>query len=657
LLPGELESSNASDLTVRLSNGSKIYGYSADRPDRLRGANLSGAWLDEIASMVHADDLWGESLMPALRIGDNPQVVVTTTPRPIKILRELLARDDGSVRVIRGSTWDNAKNLSRTALENLRIRYENTRLGRQELEGELLTDIEGALWSRDQLDDSRVDRLDQAPEMVRIVVGVDPAVTSGEKADSTGIVVVGRDREGHLYVLEDATMKGSPHACMTRAVTAYHRWHADRIVGEVNNGGDYIEHVLRTVDANVAYKSVRATRGKTIRAEPIAALWEQGRAHLVGVMANLEDQMCSFTQDSTESPDNLDACFVGETPVLTARGEVPIESVAVGEFVWTRVGWKPVVRSGRTRRDAEVMTVELSDGRALTGTPDHRIWTGNGWARLDALVCGDILDGWSNTPYLSNSTVSCTNATLVGNSTRTRDGKYPLAGTSITSITTRSTTNPRTLSYSRRPRINSGTPTSTPMSSAMRCVPTPDGSVLCQSHGMPVRKDAPGIAHTVNAPGKVGSTSPASVSAAGRNIAARSVSPGGLGTVPGRASTASTISPAAISDGFRARCAVPSFGSPSTDRIPSRAAVSVRGCYVEPVRRDVYDLMVADQHEFVAAGVLVHNCVWAATELQMGGSAMVFLSSISKMCPSCDLPNSRRATHCRICGHSLAAAA
>jgi phage terminase large subunit-like protein len=304
LLPGELESCNASDLTVRLTNGSKIYGYSADRPDRLRGANLSGAWIDELASMAHADDLWGESLMPALRIGERPQVVVTTTPRPVKLLRELLARTDGSVRVIRGKTWDNAANLSRVALAELKARYEGTRMGRQELEGELLDDVEGALWNRDLLDETRVDK---APPLVRIVVGVDPAVTSGEKSDFTGIVVAGRSADGHLYVLEDGTMKGSPRSCMSKAVSLYNQWHADRIVGEVNNGGDYIEQVLRTVDPNAPYRSVRATRGKSVRAEPISALWEQGRGHIVGSLPLLEDQMCAFTPDSTESPDNMDA--------------------------------------------------------------------------------------------------------------------------------------------------------------------------------------------------------------------------------------------------------------------------------------------------------------------------------------------------------------
>lgn len=303
LLPGELEGMNVSNLQVRLTNGSRIYGYSADRPDRLRGSNLSGAWVDEAAAMPLVEQLFADALFPALRIGQNPRVLITTTPRPIPFLKNLLATDDGSVAVVRGSTWDNAANLSKSALARMRAMYEGTRRGLQELEGLLLDDVDGALWTREVLESTRVLK---APSLVRIVVGIDPAVTSGEKSDYTGIVVAGRCADGHLYILEDASLKGTPHACMQKAVNAYTRWHADRIVGEVNNGGDYIESLLRTVDANVPYRSVRATRGKLKRAEPISALWEQGRGHIVGVSAELEDEMCAHTPDSVSDPRNDD---------------------------------------------------------------------------------------------------------------------------------------------------------------------------------------------------------------------------------------------------------------------------------------------------------------------------------------------------------------
>lgn len=279
-------------LSVAPSLDSDVYDLTVEDAHEYYAGGVLVHNCDELAAMVHADELMGEALMPALRIGERPRVLITTTPRPVKIIKELVARTDGSVVVVRGSTWDNAKNLSKTALDALRARYEGTRMGRQELEAEILEDAEGALWTRDLLDASRVDA---APHLARIVVAVDPAVTSGEKSDYTGIIVAGKSADGDLYVLEDLTMKGSPHACMVKAVDAYNRWQADRLVAEVNNGADYIESVLRTVDPNVAYGKVRASRGKTVRAEPVASLWEQGRGHIVGVMPALEDQLCAFT--------------------------------------------------------------------------------------------------------------------------------------------------------------------------------------------------------------------------------------------------------------------------------------------------------------------------------------------------------------------------
>lgn len=255
---------------------------------------------DEMAVYANPDELFSEALMPALRIGESPRLVITTTPRPIPFLRSLVARDDGSVVVIKGSTWDNAANLSKTALAELRTRYEGTRTGRQELLGELLSEIAGAFWSLKLIEDTRVK---DAPALARIVVAMDPATTSGEKSDQTGIIVAGRGMDGHLYVLEDLSMKASPHACMATVVKAYHRWQADKIVAETNNGGDYLENVLRSVDENAAYTTVRATRGKSVRAEPISSLWEQGRAHIVGCLPDLEDQMAACTPPDANGKD------------------------------------------------------------------------------------------------------------------------------------------------------------------------------------------------------------------------------------------------------------------------------------------------------------------------------------------------------------------
>lgn len=294
------------ELQITLINGSIIYGYSADQPERLRGANLAGAWCDELCAWRYPD-AWYAGLVPAVRIGEESRIVVTTTPRPTALVRDLVSRQDGSVYITKGSTWENSSNLSTAALEELQRRYSGTRLGRQELEGELLEDIEGALWSIDDIDATRV-LYSEVPDLLRVVVAVDPAVTSGEDADETGIIVVGEADGGHGYVLADYTMRGTPNACMTRAIKAYRDHMADRIVGEVNNGGDYIGSVLHAIDPDVPYTSVRASRGKAVRAEPVSALYEQHRMHHVSVLTELEQQMVTWVPDlDAKSPDRVDA--------------------------------------------------------------------------------------------------------------------------------------------------------------------------------------------------------------------------------------------------------------------------------------------------------------------------------------------------------------
>lgn len=297
-----LASYNRSIGEILLVNGSRIKLFSATEPDRLRGPQHDGAWCDELAAYRYPD-VWNQ-LQFGLRLGDHPRVVVTTTPRPTKLVKELAERADGSVAMTRGSTFDNAKNLAPSALADLKLRYEGTRLGRQELYGEIVDDVEGALWSRDMIENSRVT---ETPTLIRIVVAIDPAVTSGENSDSTGIAVVGISADGQYYLLEDLTTRTAPTSWARIAVDAYHRHKADRIVGETNNGGDMIELLLRQVDPTVSYRKVTATRGKIVRAEPVAALYEQGRAHHVGMFAELEDQLCNYTIDSTDSPDRMDA--------------------------------------------------------------------------------------------------------------------------------------------------------------------------------------------------------------------------------------------------------------------------------------------------------------------------------------------------------------
>jgi phage terminase large subunit-like protein len=287
---------------IILTNGSKIKLFSAEEPDRLRGPQHHGAWCDELAAWEDPD-AW-DQLMFGLRLGDRPRTVVTTTPRPVALLKNLINRD--TTYITRGNTFENAKNLAATALLELQARYAGTRLGRQELEGELLEDVEGALWSRSWIENTRI-KTEQLPSLYRIVVAIDPAVTSGEDSDETGIVIAGATNDGHFYVLEDATMKGTPDSWGKRAVQGYKDWKADRIVAEVNNGGDMVVMVLQQVDKFVPVTKVHATRGKRMRAEPISALYEQGRVHHVGSFTKLEDQMVSWTPESNDSPDRLDA--------------------------------------------------------------------------------------------------------------------------------------------------------------------------------------------------------------------------------------------------------------------------------------------------------------------------------------------------------------
>jgi phage terminase large subunit-like protein len=288
---------------LRWPNGAIATTYSGDEPDQLRGPQHDAAWADEPAKWRYPQQAW-DNLQLGLRLGPDPRIVATTTPRPIPWLVNLL-KDPMTVQT-RGSTYDNEFNLPPNYIQRVRAKYEGTRLGRQEVYAEVLEDVPGALWSRELVEASR--RSCVPCQLVRIVVAIDPAVTAGEEADETGIIVAGLGEDGRGYLLQDCSGRLSPAGWAQQAVHAYHHYGADRIVGETNNGGDLIEQVLRTVDPNVAYKSVHASRGKYLRAEPIAALYEQRRIHHVGLFGELEDQMCSFVPGVCKSStDRLDA--------------------------------------------------------------------------------------------------------------------------------------------------------------------------------------------------------------------------------------------------------------------------------------------------------------------------------------------------------------
>lgn len=299
------------------SGGAIATVFSADEPERLRGPQHDLAWCDELAAWRYPE-AW-DMLMFGLRLGEDPRAVVTTTPRPTRLIRSLIA--DPKVRVTRGRTADNRANLAPAFLDQIVRRYEGTRLGRQELDAELLDDMPGALWQRGVVEAARVGA---APELSRIVVAIDPAAASNDGADETGIVVAGRDASGHGFVLADASGRYAPAEWARTAITAYRAHHADRIVAEINNGGEMVEATLRTIDPDVPFAAVRAARGKSARAEPVAALYEQGRVHHVGAFPALEDQMCAFTSDFDRaaagySPDRVDALVWALTELMVER--------------------------------------------------------------------------------------------------------------------------------------------------------------------------------------------------------------------------------------------------------------------------------------------------------------------------------------------------
>lgn len=256
-----------------------------------------------------------DQLMFGLRLqhyGMVPQAIVTTTPRPTPIIRQIM-KDRGTF-LTTGNTFENEENLAPNALRKLKEKYEGTRLGRQELFAELLEDVEGALWKRKTLEDCRVTVY---PAMKRIVVAVDPSATKSETADEVGIIVAGLGVNDHCYIFEDLSATLSPDETCIKAINAYTLWEADRIVAEANNGGDWIETLLRTRKRNVAYKKLHASRGKQARAEPVAALYEQKRVHHVGMLAVAEDELCTWEPNlGMASPNRLDAIVWAVTELM-----------------------------------------------------------------------------------------------------------------------------------------------------------------------------------------------------------------------------------------------------------------------------------------------------------------------------------------------------
>ncbi len=327
----------ASNRRVTWPNGAYATIYSDEEPEQLRGFSGLRAWLDEFGKYRYPKETW-DNLQFGMReaSADRPRQLITTTPRPLAILKQI-ERMPGTITVV-GSSYENRSNLDPNWFEQTIQAYEGSRFGRQEIHAEILEDVPGALWVRRNLDENRRSK---APDLVRIVVGVDPAVTSSEGSNETGIIVVGIGNDGRGYVLDDWSMRGSPDEWARMAVAAYRRYEADKIVAEVNQGGDMVEATLRSVEPSVPVLKVRASRGKYIRAEPISALYEQGRISHVGTFDKLEDQMTSFTPETAAdrkdgySPDRVDALVWAATelfPQITRRVDASDDGSPIGAY-------------------------------------------------------------------------------------------------------------------------------------------------------------------------------------------------------------------------------------------------------------------------------------------------------------------------------------
>lgn len=350
---------NRGEVILRLGNGTEVRGFSSERPDRLRGPELDGVWMEELSSWDDAshgdamDTTWSNALLALRgeRLGD-PQGVITSTPKANKLTRHVAGLEaSGTVVMVRGSSYENRENLPEAWWRTVVAPLEGTRTGRQEIEAELLEDVEGALWTRAMIDAVRLTmstgwqkdesvRNEWGAKMQKLVVAVDPNTTSGESADAAGIVVVGLGFDRLGYVLDDRTQRGGPKAWAAASADAYHDWDADRIVAESNNGGEMVELTIKGYDPTVPVRLVTASRGKRTRAEPIAALYVTDEEHdkhstirHVGVFPELEEEMVTWTP-ADESPNRMDALVWGMTdmkiwqpPVAygsgVARGDIP----------------------------------------------------------------------------------------------------------------------------------------------------------------------------------------------------------------------------------------------------------------------------------------------------------------------------------------------
>jgi len=337
-------------------NGTIATIYSSEDYEELRGPQHHWAWADEPAKWRNVSDTW-KQLRFGLRLGANPQVCLTTTPRPIQIIRDLLK--EPRCVVTRGTTYENLANLS-PMYRSIISEYEGTRLGRQELNAEVLDDVPGALWTYGLLDKYRLTALPPGVDLARVVCAIDPSAT--EDGAEAGIIIAGKGTDGRGYLLQDATMRGRPEAWAKRAVEALRSWNGDRIVAEVNNGGAMVEAVIKAYDRSVPYKELHASRGKITRAEPISTLYERGLISHVGSFPELEDQQCTYDPETAKvSPDRMDAAVWAFTE-LFGKSIVTAEQLSAATEANEAIAAERTADRGQSNSGFSVGTLRSSAG-------------------------------------------------------------------------------------------------------------------------------------------------------------------------------------------------------------------------------------------------------------------------------------------------------
>lgn len=621
---------------VSYPNGSRVWVLgtpTAKDVDRLRAlTNVSVDVFEEAAANPQLTAALQQAAL-GRRSGDI-RLVVTTTPRPLPEIKRWLS--DPKVTVVRATMADNPDlpEAYRAYAESLK----GTRLYRQEVLGEIVDDVEGALWRYADIERSRVD---EHPPLEKIAIGVDPAVGSG----TTGIVAVGI-AEGTVYVLEDASQTdASPNQWAAAVAKLYERWSLDTptvVVAEDNQGGRLVGETLRSADLTMPVEMVTSRVSKAARATPVAVLWEveDQKARLLPGLTALEAQMLEW--DGSFSPDRLDACLVGSTPILTTQGERPIKDVRAGDRIWTRAGWRFVTYQWLARTNAPVRTVELSSGKTLTGTADHRVWTENrGWVELGSLRHGDTMSGWNASSTMGSSTLETLTArtspnagitplpgdlgcpTSTDRSTSTTTDRSLKGSTSIMSTEIRTTTLQRTWLRCLRWIMS--------LFMGGRAITARSGKRILQAFALSPQsgtdrlKDWSGTESTEKQPGRTVSQTPSSANPVERKL---DVTPS-----EGEQSTAHvSVKPerGGLATRTRMMQSAQSAGELSNrtgqSYDPRPVVVSVVKNY-DAGSADVFDLEVEDCPEFVASGVIVHNCVHATAYLRGRSHGLVTIES------------------------------